>query len=94
MRKIPKRLERMIHNIKIFLMEKKCLQMFKMKAKKLYIEMSNIMLLLVIFVLHFFVDLSLLVCSKVRSSQTYRTMVVIILTIYNLKKVKKNFCGG
>ena len=93
-RKIPKRLERMIHNIKIFLMEKKCLQMFKMKAKKLYIEMSKIMLLLVSFGLRCFADLLLLVYYKVRSSQTYRTMVVMIQTIYNLNKVQKNFCGG
>ena len=93
-RKIPKRLERMIHNIKIFLMEKKCLQMLKMMAKKLYIEMSNIILLLVIFVLHCFVDLSLLVFYKLRSSQTYKTMVVMIQTIYNLNKVQQNFFGG
>ena len=84
----------MIHNIKIFLMEKKCLQMLKMMAKKLYIEMSKIMLLLVIFGLRCFVDLSLLVCYKVRSSQTYKTMVVMIQTIYNLKNVQQNFCGG
>ena len=93
-RKFTKRLERMIHNIKIFLMEKKCLQRLKMKANKLYIEMSKIKLLLVIFGLRCFVDLSLLVSYKVRSSQTYRTMVVMIQTIYNLKKVQKNFCGG
>ena len=65
-----------------------------MKAKKLYIEMSKIMLLLVSFGLRCFADLSLLVCYKVRSSQTYRKIVVMIQTIYNLKKVQQNFCGG
>ena len=36
----------------------------------------------------------MLVCCKVRSSQTYRRLVVMIQTIYNLKKVQQNFRQG
>ena len=36
----------------------------------------------------------LLVYCKVRPTQTYRKMVVMIQTIYTLKKVQQNFCGG
>ena len=57
MRKIPKRIEIMIRDIKTLLMVKKYVQMFKMEEKKLYIEMSKIILLLVSFGLPYFVDM-------------------------------------
>ena len=57
MRKIPKRIEIMIRNIKTLLMVKKYVQMFKMEEKKLYIEMSKIILLSVSFGLPYFVDM-------------------------------------
>ena len=57
MRKIPRRIEIMIRNIKTLLMVKKYVQMFKMEEKKLYIELSKIILLLVSFGLPYFVDM-------------------------------------
>ena len=57
MRKIPKRIEIMIRNIKTLLMVKKYVQIFNMEEKKLYIEMSKIILLLVSFGLPYFVDM-------------------------------------